>query len=159
MELELVQFDDLKDAEGYYKKMNKSSLWEEEVKRDPKFAKHPGFVSLEFLMDMWKIPKDDLYKMLKLKVNAIYPPTPVYKGYGVLRILNIRVAKEEDFPKLRQSYFKQVEMIKKYEELKSWLKRLKEDADIRVYPNPTRIDHPKPFPAERDPATAGKGWV
>lgn len=134
IELELKQFDQLKSAQDFYEKMKDPKLWDEEGKKDPKFFMHPGFVSFEFLINMWKIPKDDLYKMFKLKVNSIYPPTPIYKGYGVFRILKIRVANEEDFPKLRQSYFKQVEMIKKYEELKSWLKRLKEEAQIRVYP-------------------------
>jgi len=143
LELELVQFDGLKDAEGYYKKMNRSALWEEEAKKNPKFAKHPGFVSLEFLREIWKIPEVDLYKMLKRKVNSIYPPTPIYKGYGVFRILNIRVAKEEDFPKVRESYFKQVEMIKKYEELKSWLKQLKQEARIKVYPEKADIKRGK----------------
>jgi hypothetical protein len=83
---------------------------------------------------MWKIPKDDLYKMLKLPVNSIYPPTPVWKGYGVFRIVRQRPADEKEFPRLKDSYFKQVEMIKKYEQLNEWLKKLKQDAGIIVYP-------------------------
>jgi hypothetical protein len=134
LELELVQFDEAKDAQGFYKKMQNPSLWEKEKKKNPKFAKYPGFVSLEFLINMWKIPKDDLYKMLSLDVNAIYPPIPIYRGYGVMRILKKRVAVEADFPPLRDSYFKQVEMIKKYDLLNEWLGKLKETAKIKVYP-------------------------
>lgn len=142
LELELVQFDEQKDAESYYQKMKDPALWEAEAKKDPKFAKRPGFVSLEFLMDMWKIPKDDLYKMLTQEENSTYPPTTVYKGYGVFRILKKRVAQESEFPKLRDSYFKQVEMIKKYEGLKLWLKQLKEEAKIKKYelPAPPKTD-------------------
>jgi hypothetical protein len=138
LELELVQFDEEQDAQKFYQKMKDFRLWEEEAKNNPKFSRKPGFVSFGWLADMWKIPKDDLYKMLRLEVNAVYPPVPIYKGYGVMRILKKREAQKADFPKLRQSYFKQVEMRKKYEELGLWLKKLKEDAGIIVYPHPQR---------------------
>jgi hypothetical protein len=134
LELELVQFDKLEDAKNYYGKMQDSALWDAEAQKDPKFAKHPGFVSFEFLINMWKIPKDDLYKMITMEVNTIYPPTPIYKGYGVFRILKKRVADENEFPKVRDSYFKQVEMMKKYDSLKEWLKKYRQDAKLIVYP-------------------------
>ncbi len=134
LELELVQFDELKDAQDFYRKMQKPSLWVKEGKKNPKFAKRPGFVSLEFLINMWKIPKDDCYKMLGEKIDSIYPPTPIYKGYGVFRVLQKRLAEEQEFTKLKDSYFKQVELIKKYEGFNAWLKKLKEEAGIKVYP-------------------------
>jgi len=134
LELELVQFDELAAAQEYYKKMGNPASWDAEGKKDPKFCRRPGFVSVEFLMSMWKIPKDDCYKMLKMEVNSIYPPAPVWKGYGVFRIIKKRVADEKEFPKLKESYFKQVETIKKYDELGVWLKKLKADAGIVVYP-------------------------
>jgi hypothetical protein len=134
IELELAQFDKLEDAQNYYKTMQDPKLWEEQNVKDPKYYKHPGFVSFEFLIFMWKVPKDDLYKMIKMDDNSIYGPTPVYKGYGVFRILKRRPAVVEDFPKYKDSYLKQVEMNKKYEMLKDWQKKLKEDAGIIVYP-------------------------
>jgi hypothetical protein len=136
MELELVQFDELKDAQDYYKKMRDPALWDKQAQKDPKFFKRPGFVSFEFLINMWIIPKADLYKMLKMEVNSIYPPTPIYKGYGVFRIIKKREADPAEFPKLRDSYFKQVENIKKYEGLNNWVKKLKEEARIVIYPKP-----------------------
>jgi hypothetical protein len=134
LELELVQFDELAKAKEFFKKMKQPSLWKKEAEKDPKFAKHPGFVALEFLREMWKIPEQDLYKMMKLDVDSIYPPTPIYKGWGVFRILKKRAADEAEFDKLRQSYFNQVESIKKYQELDEWLKNLKQEAAIRIYP-------------------------
>jgi hypothetical protein len=134
IELELKQFDQLKEAEVFYKKMKNPKLWVEAGKKDPKFAQHPGFVSFEFLINMWKIPKDDLYKMLGMDIDSVYHPIPVYKGYGVIRILKKRAADPAEFPKVRDSYFKQVEMIKKYEELNAWLNKLKVQAEIRIYP-------------------------
>lgn len=134
LEIELVQFDEKKDAEAFFNKMKKPSAWVKEGKRNPKFAQHPGFVSLEFLINMWKIPFEDCYKMIKLEVNTIYPPTPIYKGFGVFRILKKRVADESEYPKLRDSYFKQVESIKRYQGLEKWLKKLREEAKIVIYP-------------------------
>ena len=134
IELELAQFDKQEDAQAYFKSMRDPKLWEAQNKKDPKYYKHPGFVSFEFLIFMWKIPKDDLYKMIKMEDNSIYPPTPVYKGYGVFRILKRRPAVEEDYPKYKDSYFKQVEMNKKYEMLREWQKKLKDDVGLIVYP-------------------------
>jgi hypothetical protein len=134
IELELAQFDELKDAQDYYKKMQDPKLWEEQNAKDPKYYKHPGFVSFEFLKFMWKLPEEDLNKMLKMDDNSIYQPIPVYKGYGVCRILKRRPAVEEDFPKYKDSYMKQVEMNKKYEMLKAWQKKLKDDVGVVIYP-------------------------
>ncbi len=143
IELELAQFDQLKDAEAFFQKMKDPQAWVEEGKKNPKFAQHPGFVSFEFLINMWKIPKDDLYKMLGMDIDSIYPPIPVYKGYGVMRILKKRLADPAEFTKVRDSYFKQVEMTKKYEQLQAWLKKLKEDAGIKIYPQVAPDQKPK----------------
>jgi len=143
IELELKQFDQLKDAQAFYQDMKNPKLWVEKGNIEPKFFQHPGFVSFEFLINMWKIPKDDLYKMLDLEVDSIYPPIPVYKGYGVIRILKKRPADPAEFPKVRESYFKQVEMLKKYDQLKNWLNKLKQDAGIKIYPVNSRTDKPK----------------
>jgi len=138
LELELVQFDERKAAEAFYANMTDPARWDEENKKDPKFAKRPGFVSTEFLMYFWKIPRDDLFKMVRLNANATYPPTPIYKGYGVFRVLKTRPAEEKDFAPRRDSYLKQVEMMKKHEELAVWLTKLKAEARIKVYPKKER---------------------
>ena len=134
LELELAQFDELQAAQKYFQTMKDPKLWEEQNAKDPKYYKHPGFVSCEFLIFMWKIKKEDTQNMIKMDENSIYGPSPIYKGYGVFRILKKRPAVLEDFPKYKDSYMKQVESNKKYEMLKEWQKKLKEDAGIIVYP-------------------------
>lgn len=129
--LELVQFKDLKSAQDFYDKIKDPGLWEKKAKEEPEFSKRLGFVAFEFLMDMWKIPSEDLYKMLKLEINAIYPPTPIYKGYGVFRILEKRIADENEFAKVRDGYYKKAQNLKKYEGLNAWIQKLKEEAKIR----------------------------
>ncbi|MBI5873396.1 MAG: hypothetical protein HZB36_04545 [Candidatus Omnitrophica bacterium] len=133
LSLELVQFDDIKAAEDFYNKMKNPRVWEKKGKKDPKFAQRPGFVSLQFLMDLWKIPRSDAYAMLGLPVNSVYKPTPVYRGYGVFRTLQKRVAEKEKFGELKKSYFDQVKRKKQFNSFGDWLKAFKKDAKIKVY--------------------------
>ncbi len=129
--LELVQFEDLKRAQDFYDKMKDPGFWEKKAKDDPKFSQRLGFVTFKHLMDIWKIPSEDLYRMLKMEINTIYPPTPIYKGYGVFRILEKKVADENEFVKVRDGYYKKLQIFKKYEGLSAWILKLKEEAKIR----------------------------
>jgi len=137
LSVELAQFEKKEDAQAFYAKVKKNpKLWDKEVKENPKLFRRPGFVALEFLMEMWKFPKDDVYKMLKLKIGDIYPPTGIYGGKtGVFKIMEKRIADESKYPGLRESYHNQIIMKKKYEGLNAWIKKLKEDAKIVVYPD------------------------
>ncbi|MGE5197078.1 MAG: hypothetical protein ACM3IL_01060 [Deltaproteobacteria bacterium] len=135
LSVEMAQFENLEAAKSFYAKIkNKPKLWEKEIKENPRLFRKPGFVALEFLMEMWKFPKDDLYKMLGLDIGAVYPPIPIYSGkFGVCRIMEKRLADKEQFPKLKQSYYAQIEMKKKYGALAAWFQKLKDDAKIKVY--------------------------
>ncbi len=137
LEVELIRFDELKDAKRFYKKAKKDrEFWDREKNKNPKEFKHPGKVSLEFLIDLWKIPRDACYKMIKKKRGTIYPPTPIYKGYAVFKILGKRAADKSQFKKeekLRNSYRKQIEGRKKHEGLNKWFEDLKKQANIKVY--------------------------
>lgn len=134
LSVELTQFDELIDAEVFYKKVKKSpKLWDKEKKRRPEDFKRPGFVSLEFLMDMWKFQKDDAYAMMQMETGSFYRPAPIYKGYGVFRILEIRPADEKKYAQSKNSYYEQIRAKKKYIGLNSWIKDLKRQANIRIY--------------------------
>lgn len=134
LSVELVQFDNFKGAQDFYNKVKKrAKFWDKEKQIRPDDFKRPGFVSLEFLMDMWKFQKEDAYNMMKMKIGSIYQPSPIYKGYGVFRILEIRQAQEEKYLELKKSYHKQIKTKKKYEGLNVWIKNLKQQANIKFY--------------------------
>lgn len=95
--------------------------------------KRPGFVCLEFLMDMWKLPERAVYDMIEMDIGSIYPPTPIYRGYGVFKVLKIRRAEKEEFPKRRESYYQQIRMKKKHVGFNGWLKELRKEANIKKY--------------------------
>ena len=134
IELELVQFEEENAAKDFYNKVSKvAKSWDDEkVKSLDKF-KRPGFVTLVFLIDFWKIAEDDLYKMMKMEAGSIYPPAPIYKGFAVFKVLNKKAADEANYPKMKYSYHDKVAAMKKYEGLSQWIKKLKEDANITIY--------------------------
>jgi hypothetical protein len=134
IELELVQFDEEPAAKDFYEKARQNpNSWDQEKNKNPGNFKRPGFVTLIFLMDFWKIPKDDLYKMMKLKTGEVYPHAALYKGFGVFKVLNTRPADESSYEKMRYSYQDKVVAMKKYEGLNEWIKKLKQDANIKIY--------------------------
>ena len=134
IELELVPFDNKEAAEEFYNKAKvEPKFWDEQKTKTPDNFKRPGFVTLIFLMDIWKIPRGDLYKMIKMNAGSIYPPTPIYKGYGVFKVIGMRPADESAYTKLKYSYQDKVVMRKKYEGLNDWIKRLKQQANIKIY--------------------------
>jgi len=145
LNVELVEFNEKKDAELFYKK-TRSSLksWDEEKNIRPKDFRRPGYVSLEFLIDIWKFPKEDVYKMVKMKKDTIYPPAPIYKGYGVFRILEAGPADEKEFKRVKTSYYEQIRRRKKYEGLDRWFGDFRKQANIKIYPSTI----PAPIPGK-----------
>lgn len=136
LSLEVMEFADLKGASGFYEKAKRNpKFWDEEKDKKVKEFRRPGFVALEFLMDIWKFSKEALYKMLKLKPGSIYSPVPIYKGYGVSKVLETRLADEKEFekPNIKESYYEQIRARRKYEGLDKWFEDLKKQADIEVY--------------------------
>ena len=134
--VELVQFDEKKDADNFYKKARRNpKFWEEEKERRPNDFKRPGNVSLEFLIDLWGFQKEAAYGMMKAKVGDIYRPAPIYKGYGVFKILAQGHADTSYFKKenVRKSYDEKIKNIKRFEALAAWFEDLKKEANIQKY--------------------------
>ena len=132
--LELVQFDSESEADEFYKKVRADPrLWEKQKKKTPDKFKRPGFVSLEFLIDIWQIPSDAAYKMMEREEGDSYPPRPIYKGFGVFKILLRRPAQEADYERRRDYYLEQIKSDKKLGGFNEWFKQLKQEADIKIY--------------------------
>ena len=134
LNLELVKFAEEKEADEFYKKVKgRFRVWENEKKKTPKIFKRPGFVTLVYLNKLWSIPQDALEKMLEKDKDEIYPPRPVYKGWGVFKILEKKAADEALFVQEKEGYYERVRNRKKSEGLDEWIKQLKAQANIKVY--------------------------
>lgn len=137
LSVEIAEFDDLKSAREFYDRLlARPQAWEElKAKGLHKFSR-PGFVALEFLMHMWKLPQKALYAMIEMKVGDVHPPEPIYRGYGVFKVLDIRRAKESDFPERRGSYDEQLRLQKKHQGFQAWLEDLQARARVQKYISP-----------------------
>ncbi|MFH2145815.1 MAG: hypothetical protein ABII75_07315 [Candidatus Omnitrophota bacterium] len=131
---DVFYFGSLKDAREFYKKIGRrAGSWEDKRRKEPDIFKRPGFVALDFLINMWGFKKEDAYKMLDKEVDLFYPPAPIYKGYGVFKILEIRLAQDADFEKRKEYYFQRVKDIKKYEAYRAWVGNFKKEANIKIF--------------------------
>ncbi|HQP09984.1 MAG TPA: hypothetical protein PKV41_01200 [Candidatus Omnitrophota bacterium] len=143
LSVELAEFEKIEDAQKFYEQAMADPLfWQQEAdqdrqkEREARAFRQPGFVALEFLIEMWKFPKNAVYDMIEMKAGSIYPPQPIYKGYGVFRILEVRRADESLFSLKRESYFEQLRARKRYQGFRAWLEKQKSDADTQVYRDP-----------------------
>lgn len=134
LSVELVQFDEKKDADRFYKNAKANpKLWDEEKNKRPNDFKRPGFIALEFLIDIWRFSKDAVYKMMKMKAGEVHPAAPIYKGWGVFRVLDKRPANTAEFKRFKDSYYGQIRTRKKYDGLSEWFESLKKQANITIY--------------------------
>lgn len=132
--IEFSIFTDKKSADVFYRKaLRNAKFWDEERERKPDDFKGPSSMSLEAWIDLWKIPKEDAYKMLRVKDGSIYPPTPIYNGYAVFRVTGKGLADNSRFLKYKKSYYEQIKTRKRYIALGEWIKELKKEANIKVY--------------------------
>ncbi|HNX81288.1 MAG TPA: hypothetical protein PKL77_03995 [Candidatus Omnitrophota bacterium] len=132
--VELVEFATQKEADEFYRKAKADkNFWGMEKEKRAKDFKRPGFVSCEFLIDIWKFPQDATLKMVRMKPGEYYKPEPIYKGFAVFKVLEGKPAQEAEFQKNKKSFFDQVKMRKKFEGLGSWFEDLKKQAHITVY--------------------------
>ena len=139
----LAEFDTLEEAQQFYEQVkNDPDAWKKAAIKDrqsipeDRSFRQPGFVALEFLIEMWKFPKKAVFDMIEMEIGEIYPPEPIYEGYGVFKILDVRRADESNFSKRKESYFKQLRLRKKYNGFKDWLSNLRKNADIQIYMEP-----------------------
>ena len=129
-----LDFSSLGDARKIYAKLKRQAgFWEDQKRMYPNEFKRPGFVALDFLLHMWGFQRKDAYAMLNQPVGSYYPPAPIYKGYGVFKILMVRKADPGEFAAHKEDYLKKVRMIKQYELYQQWVKDLKEKANIKRY--------------------------
>lgn len=135
LDLELVQFDKESDARDFYNKVRaNSSEWDKEKAKRPKDFRRPGGVTAQFLIDFWSIPAKALHEMSNMKPGEFYGPKPIYKGWGLFKVLGATAADESKFNEVKERYREKVKAGKRYEGFNDWFKKLKEDAKINVYP-------------------------
>ncbi|MFH1593289.1 MAG: hypothetical protein ABID09_01165 [Candidatus Omnitrophota bacterium] len=131
---ELARFDTRRDADIFYVEVNKRrSFWQEEREKRPRYFSGPGSLTLQALMNFWKLPKRHAFSMIKAKDGTIYPPVPIHKGYAVFKIVGKRLADKSMYDGLKAYYHDKVNSRKKSIGLMKWQEDLKMQARINPY--------------------------
>jgi hypothetical protein len=134
--VELMEFEKKETAAEFYKKAKSDpGFWEAEKKLRPSEFKNIGTVTLIFLMDLWRFQRSALYRMMSMKDGDVYGPSPIYKGYGVFKVMAKKPADVSQYRKAKDSYSEKVKGRKKYEALGKWFEDLKKEAHIIKYYN------------------------
>jgi hypothetical protein len=132
--VDVIGFLKQEEARAFYDKARENpTLWEEQKTKQPGSFKHYEFATLTMLMAELEIDRDTLYKMLQLTDGQIYQALPIVRGFGVLKILNKKLAEEVEYAKLKYSYVEQIKEKKKNEGFQEWFGMVKQKAKIKIY--------------------------
>ena len=148
---EAVMFDAKTEADDFYAKYKKPAEWEK-MKAAGQFKVRPiSTMTLEAYMDLWGVPKDQMYAFHAMELGSVGSPMPFgTKQWAVYRLLDKKTGDLADFPKERQSYENQLQIKKKYDGLQKWIEQRKADAKLKVFVKPEN-----PVAVERPASTQG----
>jgi len=137
-ESEYIRFETKEEAEKFAKEVEKDpGLWKktyDEKKKDgQKGASWINIMSLEALIDLWQIPKDDAYNILSHKLGD-FIVAKYYYGIAVFRLLNKKEADAGKYDdKMKEQYRDTITKSKKYKLSKEYFDDLLARAKIKDY--------------------------
>ena len=132
---EMVTFDKKEDAQAFYEQVKEPAAWEAMKAKGDYKVQPVSLMTLEAYMDLWGIPKEQMYAFHAMELGSIGPPMPFgTKQWCVYRLLDKRTGDLKDFPKERDAYVQQLTTKKQYEDLKRWIEKLKTSANLNIVP-------------------------
>ena len=132
----MVTFETKDEAQAFYEQVKDPEAWTRMKAKGDHTIRPVSLMTLEAYMDLWSIPKEQMYAFHALPIGAIGTPMPFGKQWCVYHLLEKRVANLEEFPSKRDEYYKQLTLKKQYEALKAWIEDLKTSAHLKVLPLP-----------------------
>ena len=133
---EMVTFETKDEAQAFYERVKEPAAWEAMKASGQPQVKPVSLMTLEAYMDLWGIPKEQMYAFHAMALGSVGPPMPFGKQWCVYRLLDKRTGDLNDFPKERDAYEAQIKAKKRYEGLKKWIEELKGSAKLEIRPLP-----------------------
>ena len=133
---EMVVFDTKDEAQAFYEQVKDPARWDEMKASGKQQVRPVGTMTLEAYIDLWSIPKEQIYAFHDLEIGSVGPPMPFGQQWCVYRLLDKRTGDLENFPKERDAYERQLKVKKQYEGLKRWIEEFKRSANLKVFPIP-----------------------
>ncbi len=137
-ESEYIRFDSEEEARTFLEKVRKNpSLWKEtyDRKKDKgqKGASWINIMSLEALIDLWKIPKEDAYKILNSQ-EGDFITADFYYGTAVFRLLRKKEVSLSEYDEKKKEYYrKRLTVARKRRKIKDYFEDLLKKADYKDY--------------------------
>ncbi len=137
-ESEYIRFENEEEAEEFFEKVKQNPrFWKdtytEKRAEGQKGAAWINVMSLEALIDLWKIPKEDAYRILSRKEGEFIAAKFFY-GDAVFRLLHKKEADMEKYDEKKKEYYrKMLTMVKKRKLVKDYFEDLLERANYRDY--------------------------
>ena len=137
-ESEYIMFDSPDEAETFVKKVRKDpSLWLDEYtkkrKTGQKGAAWINIMSLEALIDLWKIPKEDAYNILSHE-KGDFIAAENYYGPTVFRLLFKKEADLSKYDEKKKEYYnKLMTKARRHKKVKGYFEDLLKRASYRDY--------------------------
>ena len=135
---EMVVFDALEPAKAFYEDVKAPGAWEKMKALKDHTVQPVSLMTLEAYIDLWGIPRDQIYAFHALEIGAVGEPMPFGKQWAVYRLGEKRVADESELPDRKESYRQQLVFKKQYQALQQWIEKLKADAKLIVLPLPAQ---------------------
>jgi peptidylprolyl isomerase len=136
---EYIGFDSAAEAEAFMQRVQAQPvLWKETFDRKreelgQKGAAWINMMTLEAMIDLWKMPKEDAYRVHGLQ-EGDFAVAKEYYGDAVFRLLFKTTAKEEDYTEeRRESYRQTLTSMKKHQSAQAYLDDLVKRAARRDY--------------------------
>ena len=130
---EMVVFDGQTEAETFYERVKDAGGWE----RMRALGAHPirpvNLMTLEAYMDLWRIPKEQIYALHAMAIGSVGPPMPFGEQWCVYRLLEKRIGDLNDFLAKRDSCVQQLENRKKYRATLDRIEELKQSAHLKTF--------------------------
>lgn len=119
-ESEYIRFETEEETKEFARKVKEDpklwkATWDEKRPLGQKGASWINMMSLEAMIDLWKIPKEDAYRILGSK-KGDFIVAKFFYGDAVFRLLNKKDADMEKYDEKRKEYYRN--MITKYRKRK-----------------------------------------
>jgi peptidylprolyl isomerase len=137
-ESEYIKFDTEEETKEYAKKFKEDPVlwkktWDEKKPLGQKGASWINTMSLEALIDLWKIPKEDAYRILSHK-KGDFIASKFFYGDAVFRLLSKREADMEKYDDKKKEYYRtNITRYRKQKIVKEYFENLLKRADYKDY--------------------------
>lgn len=130
---EFKLFDTQAEADAFYQEWKDPRKWDAKQKEDAKFFRPYSLMTLEAIIDLWGVPRQQVYAFHAMKLGSVGAPMPFGRQWGVFRLLEKRTGDFKDFPQQRDYFAKKIEYRKRNDGIKAWVKELRAAAKLKVY--------------------------